>query len=469
MRKLTALFLTMTLLALAVSCAGGQLPAATPSGTASPGTAGETPTNLATQAFLDGEPDAAAVAGYLRDNAGKLPPQEGDLLLERLVLLHQDISADLNRRIWEAPYQTALYEILGGTLDAAKIGEIEDFAVKNDFQRAADGMMTLVRYEETPVFETDWSAVSSLKAAFTDGAAALAEYQSRLQSGYYRGEPYNFDLAAADIADTEKLLTGMDRGFVRWQLKQLYYRQAAWLLFGPEGSFIDAFAAGDEDMSSIIEKYADQYAGTTFGTICLKLLENRDSGMQDLTNVVVDSLRFPPSDTRVVAEETFSQGGASVTIPVLSEIPDGAVQEKVNAAVRGMAVSMVRPDGSDQTVQGYVSYPGERYMGFAFQCNWIDTAGSQRFAEAYLTVDLETGGAVTLDDLIGKPFNAYKDALLLLMRGYNPPEAIDESVMFNLQAEELALMVPSGDTDWPDYYAVTYNSLRRLTDITKLY
>jgi hypothetical protein len=467
MRKLTALFLTVTLLALAASCAGGQPPAASPSGAPDP--AGETPAPLSTQAFLDGEPDAAAVAGYLRDNAGKLPPEEGDLLLERLILLHQDIAEDLNRRIWETPYQAALYETLGGTLDAAKISEIEHPAVKSDFQRAADGMMTIVRYEETPVFETDWRAVASLKDAFTDGAAALAEYQSRLQSGYYRGEPYNFDLAAADIADTEKLLTGMDRGFVRWQLKQLYYRQAAWFLFGPEGTFIDAFAAGDEDMRRVIEKNAGQYAGTAFGTICLKLLENRGGDMQDLTNFVVDSLLFPPGDPRTVTEETFSQGGASVTVPVLSGIPGGAVLEKINAAVRGMAVSLVRPDGSDQTVQGSVSYPGERYMGFVFRCNWTDSAGSQRYTEAFLTVDLETGDAVTLDDLMGRPFNEYKEALAAMMRGYNPPEDIDKSVMFNLQAEELALMVPSGDTDWPDYYTVTYNGLRRLTDITKLY
>jgi hypothetical protein len=474
MKKRTILLSLLLSLALLASCSGlpGGL-SETPGASPAPSATGDLPSaepspDDAVKTFLDGEPDAPVVAAYLRDNAASLAAYDADLLVERLVLLHQDISQDMNGRIWEDGFMTALNETLGGTLDAAKIGGIEDLEVKNAFQVASDAGMTIVRYEETPAFETDWSALAAIKAAFGGDMAVMVEYQSRLQGGYYTGDSF-FDMLAADITDTEKLLADMDSGFVRWQMKQVYKRQAGRLLFGPEGSYLDAFASGDEEMLRAVDKYAGLYSGTHFGNLCARLLDGYGAGMQALADTITDSLRFPPDDPRSITETELEQDGAGITLPVLSGLKDAAVQERINTALRDAVINLAGMASGSRSVTCYVSFVSERYLCFGFQLSWMDSAGMDRFSETYRTFDMESGATVSMDDLLGKPFSEYKDTLLQLMQGYSEPGDLSEPVEFYLWDDGIALLVPVPDSDWPDYYTVTMNGLRSLTDVAKLY
>lgn len=174
MRKLIVLLSLAVSLALLASCSllPGK-PSNTPEASPAPSATGDNPAETpspdgAVKTFLESEPDAPAVAAYLKDNTASLTAADADLLVERLVLLHQDISQDMNMRIWEDGFMTALNETLGGTLDAAKIGAIEDPVVKSAFQVASDAGMTIVRYEETPAFEptgVPWLQSRRLSAA----------------------------------------------------------------------------------------------------------------------------------------------------------------------------------------------------------------------------------------------------------------------------------------------------------------
>jgi hypothetical protein len=38
-----------------------------------------------------------------------------------------------------------------------------------------------------------------------------------------------------------------------------------------------------------------------------------------------------------------------------------------------------------------------------------------------------------------------------------------------LTSGELTLVVPSPDSEWPDYFTVTWNGLRSFMDVSKLY
>ncbi len=90
--------------------------------------------------------------------------------------------------------------------------------------------MTVVRYEETPVFEMDWNKLELLGSAFSDEAIGMIVYRGRLQGNYYAGDPLNFDALAADIADVEMRLTALEGGFVSWQLRKVFDYQVQELI-----------------------------------------------------------------------------------------------------------------------------------------------------------------------------------------------------------------------------------------------
>jgi hypothetical protein len=228
-----------------------------------------------TQAFLAREPSAAQVGRYLTDNAPNLSASDGDLLLERLILLQQDLAYVMNVRIWEEACMSALEESMGGIFDPGKIGEIKDDGVKTMFAEIADAVMTVVRYEETPVFETDWKRLEEIGGAFSQEAAELIVYRSRLQGNYYAGDTAGFDLLAADIAAVEDKLVGLD-GFIRWQLRKVYARQVSEFFIGPEGSLLSEYADADSAYLSRLELCAEMYDGK-FGQLCRGLYDMRET------------------------------------------------------------------------------------------------------------------------------------------------------------------------------------------------
>jgi endonuclease/exonuclease/phosphatase family metal-dependent hydrolase len=426
------------------------------------------PSDPAVAALLASEPSAPELAAYIKENGQTLDPEDADPLLERLLLLQLDISDLMNNRIWDVAYITALNDTLGGFLDTGKIGTIDDDAVRDDFQAAADSLMTIVRYEETPVFETDWAALEAMKDTFGDSAAQLITYQSRFQGRYYDGDPYNFDLMAGDIAAVEKLIGSIDNGFVRWQLKSLYSRQVSRMLYGAEGEWLFAFSDGDAKITHNIQSYAEKYADTAFGALCGNMLKIQDGGLDALSTLISDSLSFPPGDPRGLAHEEYNDNGAVIEIPLITGLTDAAAAGKINAAITSFAEALVKPENNNQTVSCYMSFANDRYMNFCFSYSYRNESDMDLYTEANLLIDLKTGGSVTLDDLAGKPFEAYQDDLRAAM-GENAPEDLTPPVNFYVDRSELTILVSSEASDWPEYYPVTFNGLRRFMDVSKLY
>lgn len=473
-KYLAILLILVTILSLA-SCAGKQVepsssPQASESAAISPTpSANPSPIASATAQLLAGEPAAPVLGLYLKQNAANLSAEDGNLLLERLLLAQLDLSMDMNNRIWDTPYMSALNDTLGGILDAAKIPNIKDDTVRGNFQKVADGMMTMVRYEETPVFEPDWAALEAMKDTFSAQAGVMIDYQSRLQGRYYFGDPYNFDLLAADIVAVEEALQNTDSGFVRWQLKYVYTVQVGRLLYGPEGSFLSMFMSGDKPTVSNIEKYAEQYSWSTFGSVCKNLLAKQSKGYEVVSSFISDSLIFPPGDTRGVLKISIDYNGAKIEVPQLIGMEDAAVMEKVNAAIMDTARALVISGRDNQTVNNYITFVNDNYVNVDFSYSYRDDYYIEHFSESYLMLDLNTGKSVSLDDLVGKPFKEYKDQLIQSIQSNNPPVDLKEPVHFMIDRNDFILSVLSDKNEWPDYFTITWNGLRSFMDISKLY
>jgi hypothetical protein len=478
MKKQSYIAIILAAFLLLTGCAGGgsQTPdESKPSETAEPGTspgAGESadpaPSTSAAEAFLSGEPGTAEIAAYLEQNAESLSPEDGDRLLERLILTQLDISQRMNWIIFDEPYITALNDTMGGVLDESKIANITDETVRKDFQEIADSLMTVVRYEETPVVEPDWEAIEAMDA-YSENAAAMVMYQSRVQGRYYHGDPYNFDPAAEDIAAIEQLLGSVGSGFVRWQLKMNYDRLVSTLLFGPEGSFLYMYMEGDEQILGNIERYAEEYQGTHFGSICADLKGMQGVEIQDISDYIIDRLNFPPDDTRTMTELETEYSGAALSILKINGLKDPAIEDKIYEACLAAAQAMVQPDYTEQTVTSYSSFNNESFLCLTLVNSYTGTDGKYIYEESNLTFDLATGNILTLDDMVGQPLDAYKSALLGSMFGDALVTDISVPVEFSIYSEGITVIIPSDGDQWPAYYTVTLNGLRKFMDISKLY
>ncbi len=475
-KRMTAILLTSITLLLA-SCAAQEpapletssSPLPTVSAEPSAGSAEPAPSISAqtdAELFLSREPAAAQVGRYLTENGASVTAEDGDLLLERLVLLQMDIAGQLNVRIWDKAYMSALNDTMGGIFNPSKIDDIEDNDVKAAFNEAADALITVVRYEETPLFEMNWSRIEALGTTLSDEAAAMVLYNSRLQGNYYAGDPLNFDALAADIAAVEEQLTALDGGFVGWELRKVFNYQLSLLIAGPEGSFEGEYTDKNSAYNKRLEQYAGQYGGR-FADICRDLyaLENEDS--QTVTDYLYDALIFPPNYPLTADITITEENGAWLSLPVVyGENYD--LTEKLNEIIHETALSLIKEGRTDQTLSTYVTVSGD-FMSVVFACSYLDEEGQYYYSETGLVLELTTGNPVTLDTLVGAPFDSYKDALLKVMRGYNIPARLEPTFSFYLTDNGMAISLPSEDSGWPDYYIVTFNGLRSFMDISQLY
>lgn len=426
------------------------------------------PAESAAEVFLKGEPSVSEFGPYIMEKASGLSPRDADLLLERLLLLQLDVSEEMNSKIWNKGYMNELNDTLGGMLDAQKIQNIADKTVRNDFQEAADGLMTVVLYEEMPVFETDWAALESIKGAFSSGAAAMIDYQSRPQGMYYYGDLYNFDLMAADIAAVETELKNAPDGFVRWRLKDVYGRQVSRMLYGPEGSYFDMFMSGDAQIVSNIKKYAAQYTDSSFGHICKQLIAMQGGDAQKISDFISDSLLLPPGDHRTVTIEASEEDGVSLSLPVISGLASGDAENKINKSVSDTAKGMT-PDGTGQMVSGVINFINSNYLSVTISVSYTDISGELQYNETNLSYDLSTGEKLTLEALTGKTFDAYKDLLVKSMHGEKEPGELTAPVCFFICDDGIQVLLPSDSGKWPDHYFVTLGGLRTFMDVSKLY
>ena len=427
---------------------------------------GDQQAETAAALFLNVEPSAAQVGQYLTENASSLSPADGDLLLERLILLQEDVADLLNGQILGTAYMTALSDTMGGVFDPAKIDDIEDPDVKSAFTQAADALMTVVRYEETPMFEMDWDQLAEISGAFSNEAADMIVYRSRLQSSYYAADPLDFDALAADIAAVEDMLVLLDGGFVRWELRKVYSSQISLFFFGPEGSFMGEYEDVESEFNLRLEEYSGIYDGS-FGELCLELYGMSSEDRQTYADDIFNALIFLPNYPMSVEFEVSEEYGAWLSLPIVTG-EDSALAVQLNSAIRDTALTLLEDGRSDQSVSTYVTVTGD-YMSVTLVCSYLDAEGQYYYAETGLMLDLITGEPITLDEIVGAPFDSYKDKLLEVMSGYDIPSELSSSFAFSLTDSGMTITLPSDDDEWPDYYMINYNGLRSFMDITKLY
>ena len=112
----------------------------------------------AAEMFLAGEPSASDVGHYLADNMSAFTSEEGNLLLERLILLQWHIQIELNNQLMDTAYISAINETMGGHLDRDKIDDLEGTDVKAAFLNAWDAFMTIwYDMEDRPCLVSDWN------------------------------------------------------------------------------------------------------------------------------------------------------------------------------------------------------------------------------------------------------------------------------------------------------------------------
>ncbi|SHI21047.1 hypothetical protein SAMN02745823_03441 [Sporobacter termitidis DSM 10068] len=450
---------------------GSSGPSESPEPSAAPSETPEaspSPEKTAVDELLGTEPAAGELGQYVMQNARDLPAEENDKLLERLLLVQPDVTISMSTKILNNAYMSALDDTMGGLLDPTKIPNIKDQAVRADYQALFDSLMTVVRYEESPIIETNWSALNKLKTSFGEQTAFIIEYSARLQGNYYGDELRGPDLMAADIAAIEKEFLKASDGFVRWQLRGLYAREVATLLYGPEGAYISDFTAGKKEVHGRLNTYAAAYPDTKFGRTCASLLNMTSESQQAVTDAINGSIVFPPDDPRTIEFAALDEKSAALTVPEIVDKDNSALAQQLNKTVRDAAAGMLPAGTKNQQLYSSAAVCGN-YLSVALSCSYAEKSGKPGYRQQHLVFDLTTGSPVTLDDLAAKPLDAYKAALLQVMRGDNVPADLAAPVDFALNSGGMTIYVSPKSGTVPDEYNVTMNGLRSFMDISKLY
>ncbi len=461
MKRMLPIILTVLLILPMAGCSKG--------GTDVPPVPEEDAALKTVTAFLDSDPSVSEIGAYIRIPPLPITGEIGDMLLERLILTQFDTMESMNRKIYDEPYMTALNVAMGGILDGTKISTITNETVKNDFQEVFDGFMTIVRYEETPVVETDWVALVPFIKMFSIEAANMVDLQSRIQNRYYFGDPYKFDLLADDIAFNEQKIRESQSKFVRWQLNRLYDRQISNLLVGPEGSYLNELSAGEKTAVDRITNYADTYKDSSLGKLCSELLALNKPDMMAMSELISFRTYFDVGDSKTLLKTLESIKQVDCNLIRISGLSDQAAEDKINGAILASAEALIVQDMAGQFVSAYVSFANSNYLSVSVSNSYTDAAGMFQFYEDYINFDLNTGEEITLDDLFGASFDTYKEKLILGLKNQKFIQQLDAMPEFQLFDQGIMFKIPDKTSAYSLNDQISINFARKFMDISLFY
>lgn len=151
---------------------------------------------------------------------------------------------------------------------------------------------------------------------------------------------------------------------------------------------IDLSSLHTTEAAETQEKEADT---STDGAIDLTTEEESSSASQENSKYSVTT-----------SMETYSDGGVSIQYPVLSNLSDSELEEKINGLIRSNAVSIAKAkglpaDGSSLDVTATVESSNLKRLVLSYKGELKTDGGSERIFYSN-TVDLETGASLALSD-----------------------------------------------------------------------
>ena len=221
--------------------------------------------------LIKAESKASDLGFYIRDNIKYVDENDADEMINWLLIYQTETINDLNFKISSPEYLEALNVNMNGILDKTEIDTIKDEKVRGDYQELIDGFMTIKRYEENPVVETDWKALNNLSSYVSDDLGSLLEIYQKLQNYEYDREELDVEKIVKDIIKVESIIDNHKSDFIHSLGNELYKLQISSILIGPEGNYLSFFVDKDSKEYSELIRLKDDYLDSYYGNIISRI------------------------------------------------------------------------------------------------------------------------------------------------------------------------------------------------------
>ncbi len=344
------------------------------------------------------EAGAAEIGLFIREHEATASSSEMERMVEKLVLYQASLAEEINRKIYSEPYMKALNGAMGGVLTPDKVDDIEHEEARKDFQKMVEAHMTVVRYEETPVAETDWEALKAYEDAVSQDFSRMIVLRDKMQNNRYGRQDIAFEEIIRDLVETEEMIQSNEVSFLTWQLDRLYDRQVSALFVGPEGSYLDTFISKDSDLYQTLVKGASDYPETGFAQL-VKALEDADTtDFQTLNDIVLNFNTFGVKGSGEVVKARLD-GGESFSDLSYVHLPQEAEKEKtINDLINQVANSMELPE--EAFMNNHFYGINDHYMSLSISATYTTEQGEYKFNEELVTINLDSLDRETLRNML---------------------------------------------------------------------
>jgi len=351
--------------------------------------------------LLTAESTSADLANFIFQGKIFATPQEMEQMLEWLLIYQTEPVSDIGNKLYEEAYYVALNDIMGGQIDPDKLHDIEDESVRKDFQLLYDSYLTIVRYEETPVIETDWTRLLDYKDYYSTILATAMELRAER-----RTYTEDYRTIAEKIYGIENLIELAETPFVRQYVIDLHGLYVSDLLVGPEGSFLTTFMYGEDDLyTGQLYKALVDFAASHPETEFAQLISALDQGEWETyigpNDLISDYLAFGYGSPLMWTLEPSPIASGYHKL-VLQAQSNPELEIKVNGAIDDKIIEMLASLDNPESygLYTYTSVNKASLTSLSISINYMASPDQTKYLSDSITFDLTTGEVLSITDLL---------------------------------------------------------------------
>jgi hypothetical protein len=396
---------------------------------------------------------------FIDKNIEMVDKAEAEYMIEMLVVYQSELINDMNMKIYAIDYMNALNEDMGGVLNPDLINNIKDETIRKEFQVLVDAKLKIVRYEETPAVETDWEEINGLSEYFTDDFVKMTNLNNLIQSRIYDYYYQDFDKLVEDIVETEQLILSNEKSFLSWQLELVYQKQIAALLVGPEGGYLGAFITKEGQVYDRILEFGEIYKETDLGDLIDVLIKSEADDFSVLIDIIRSHNILGLKSDKKVTIQILSDGVSTFNMTRVDIPGNSSLEERINRLIDEQVNSLSSDIEGQKLVFINPAYGTDKYLSLMISSTFINPESGYDFKNSFLTIDLETGEKVTLDEFFGLSFEEYKISIEKLK-----DVELNEMPEFIMDSMGVVLLIPLEEQAYSEYLMINVSEIMDYVD-----
>lgn len=361
--------------------------------------------------LIQPENKASDLGLYIKENIEYVNEIDAEEMMNWLLIYQTEITNNFNYKLSYPEYLEALDVNMNGILDETEIHNIEDEKIREDYQGLVDGFMTIRRYEETPVVETDWKRLNELSSYVSEDLGTIFEIYPKNQNYEYNKEDLDVENIVLDLLKIEPILENHEADFVYSLGNELYKIQLYSLLTGPEGYYLDFFICKDSKEYKDIIKLKDDYLDSDYGKIIADLDREDYEDPMDISDKIDKHLKFGVKSNNYFTWKELEEDDIKYNLFEIKIPEDEEKQNKINKMIEKDIEEYI--DGivedKDFIITVYPVYEDNQYISYNGFLSYYDE--SKTNLSFYRNLDYINEKYITLEEYLETDLNNLKEHL----------------------------------------------------------